>query len=64
MSDHAQVAILLCDKHGEEMDMYCKTCQTATCTKCLNTDHNGHDVDTISKLNRKINNSRFDACAG
>ena len=61
MSDQAQVALLLCDKHGEEeMDMYCKTCGRPTCTKCLNTDHQGHELDTIPKLYRKIKNKRMD----
>ena len=61
MSDQAQVALLLCEKHeSEEMDMFCKTCKKPTCTECLKTDHNGHDFDTIRKFYRKIKNNRFD----
>ena len=61
MSEQAQVALLLCDKHGEEeMDMYCKTCKRPTCTECLKTEHHGHDFDTIPKLYRKIKNKRMD----
>ena len=62
MSDQSQVALLLCDKHvEEEMDMYCKTCKRPTCTKCLKTaEHQGHDLDTIPKLSRKIKNRRLD----
>ena len=61
MADQAQVALLLCDKHGEEeMDMYCKTCKRPTCTECLKTEHHGHDLDTIPKLYRKIKNKRMD----
>ena len=62
MSDQAQVALLLCDKHvEEEMDMYCKTCKRPTCTECLKTaEHQGHDLDTIPKLYRKIKNRRLD----
>ena len=62
MSDQAQVALLLCDKHvEEEMDMYCKTCKRPTCTECLKTaEHHGHDLDTIPKLYRKIKNRRLD----
>ena len=61
MADQAQVALLLCDKHGEEeIDMYCKTCKRPTCTECLKTEHHGHDFDTIPKLYRKIKNKRMD----
>ena len=62
MLDQAQVALLLCDKHiEEEMDMYCKTCKRPTCTECLKTaEHQGHDLDTIPKLYRKIKNRRLD----
>ena len=61
MSDQAQVALLLCDKHEEEeMDLYCKTCKRPTCTECLKTEHQGHDLDTIPKLYRKIKNKRMD----
>ena len=62
MSDQAQVALLLCDKHvDEEMDIYCKTCKRPTCTECLKTsEHQGHDLDTIPKLYRKIKNRRLD----
>ena len=62
MSDQAQVALLLCDKHvEEEMDIYCKTCRKPTCTECLQTaEHQGHDLDTIPKLYRKIKNRRLD----
>ena len=61
MSDQAQAALLLCDRHREEeMDMYCKTCKRPTCTECLKTDHQGHDFDTISKLYRKIRSRRLD----
>ena len=61
MSDQAQVALLLCDKHEEEkMDMYCKTCKRPTCTECLETEHQGHDFDTIPKYYRKIKNTRMD----
>ena len=57
MLEDAQVAILLYGKHNdEEMDIYCITCNRPTCTKCLNTDHQGHNVDTIQKLSRKISN--------
>ena len=61
MSNQAQVALLSCEKHeGEEIDMYCKTCKTPTCTECLKIDHNGHNFDTIRKFYRKIKNSRLD----
>ena len=61
MADQAQVALLLCDKHEEEeMDIYCKTCKRPTCTECLSTDHQGHELDTIPKLYRKIKNKRMD----
>ena len=62
MSDQAQVALLLCDKHvEEEMDMYCKTCRKPTCTECLKTaEHQSHDLHTIPKLSRKIKNRRLD----
>ena len=62
MADQAQVALLLCDQHvQEEMDMYCKTCKRPTCTECLKTvEHQGHDLDTVPKLSRKIKNRRLD----
>ena len=61
MSEEAQVALLLCDKHDEEeMDVYCVTCKRPTCIKCLTTDHQGHEVETISKLSKKISNRRPD----
>ena len=55
----AQVVVLYCTKHTtEEMDMYCKQCQTATCTKCMGVDHLGHELDTVAKLSRKLTNNR------
>ena len=61
MSEEAQVALLLCDKHTEEeVDVYCITCKRSTCTKCIQTDHQGNNFDTIPKLFRKIKNKRTD----
>ena len=61
MSEEAQVALLLCEKHKEEeVDVYCITCKRPTCTKCIKTEHQGHDFDTIPKLYRKIKNKRVD----
>ena len=55
MYGDAQVALRnYCVKHREEIDLYCRSCKTPTCTECLKTDHNGHDVDTVRKFSRKI----------
>ena len=55
----AQAVMLFCTKHTtEEMDMYCHQCKKATCTKCMTTDHVGHEADTIAKFSRKITNNR------
>ena len=61
MSEEAQVALLLSDKlEEEEFDTYCITCKRPTCTKCIKTEHQGNDFDTIPKLYRKIKNRRLD----
>ena len=55
----AQVVMLLCTKHTtEEMDMYCHLCKKATCTKCMTSDHIGHEMDTIAKFSRKLTSNR------
>ena len=55
----AQAALLLCEKHqNEEMDLYCKPCKTPICSKCVQTDHVGHDFETIAKWSRKLINNR------
>ena len=55
----AQVVMSLCTKHTtEEMDMYCHVCKKATCTKCISTDHIGHEMDTIAKFSRQLTNNR------
>ena len=62
MSDRlseAQAAILFCSIHkDEEVEMFCNKCSKPTCTKCLTSDHAGHEVDTIAKLSRKLNYNR------
>ena len=61
MAKQTEVELVLCIKHpDEEMDLYCKVCQTPACTICLKTDHAGHDFDTIAKLYSKIMNRRSD----
>ena len=55
----AQAALLFCDKHqNEEMDLYCKPCKKPICSKCVQTDHVGHDFETIAKWSRKLINNR------
>ena len=61
MAKQTDVELVFCIKHqDEEMDLYCKICQTPTCNECLKTDHAGHDFDTIAKLYSKIMNRRSD----
>ena len=55
----AQSAMVFCTKHTtEEMEMYCKNCKQATCTKCMTEDHLGHEIVTIAKFSRKLTNNR------
>ena len=61
MAKQTEVELVLCIKHqDEEMDLYCKVCQTPVCTICLKTYHAGHDFDTIAKLYSKITTRRSD----
>ena len=34
----------LCEQHQRQLEFYCRTDQSAICSRCLLKDHNGHDV--------------------
>ena len=54
-----QAALVLCDKHqNEDIDLYCKPCKTPICSKCVCTDHVGHEFETIATWNRKLINNK------
>ena len=51
----AQVAKRTCDVHtGEEIDMFCHTCDIRMCSKCVKEKHKSHEWDTLSKAVREI----------
>ncbi|XP_062390920.1 collagen alpha-1(XX) chain-like isoform X2 [Sardina pilchardus] len=43
----------LCSRHHRELELYCRTDQTAICMICMKTEHNGHNVITNQSLGMK-----------
>jgi tripartite motif-containing protein 71 len=39
---------LLCEKHRDELNFYCKKCKIFACAQCDKQDHSGHNVEHIS----------------
>ena len=61
----AQAALVLCDKHqNEDIDLYCKPCKTPICSKCVRTDHVGHEFETIATWSRKLINNKDEYLKG
>ena len=57
----AQGVIPTCEYHrGEDLNIFCKTCDKRTCEECVKTTHKDHDWATIAKIVKDRRNKRKD----
>lgn len=47
--------LYLCPKHAKKrLECYCTPCSEPVCTDCILQSHNGHSVESLSKVHQKI----------
>lgn len=50
----AQVHVVLCEQHQQELDMHCEDCHLDLCLECAKMDHTKHNWSSIKNIARKI----------
>ena len=58
ISDVSQIEELLfrpinCDKHNQELKLYCNTCEKCACALCFATEHQGHELSDVAQAAEK-----------
>ena len=43
-----------CSKHAEEINLFCKECQTPVCISCLKDQHEGHDFSELEEATEEL----------
>ena len=55
-----EASLKMCEKHDEQMKIYCFDCSSLICRDCIIKDHNGHNHEFIKEAAPKVKKELFE----